>query len=99
MNKLNFIAMALILAASAQAKQYPQLTDFINNTAHDVNLALVTTAHGSTQTGVMPAMSGFEFRRIFLRLQANVGFAIEVAKIELIPELELVFQGDPRPKP
>jgi len=73
----------------AQARSYEELTTFV-----DQNTERITSALQETSADGLMLSGNFEFRRLFLRLQAKVGFDIETGKIELIPELELVFQKE-----
>lgn len=83
-------AVALGLAGPVHAKPYKKLTDFVDQEIGRVSKAMNSAA----SIEPMELGGAFEFKRILLRLTAKVGFDIEVAKIELLPELELVFQKE-----
>jgi hypothetical protein len=79
-----------LLAPMAEAKQYVELTEFVETNAKTIGKTLNATALQSP----MELGGGYEFRRLFLRIQAKVGFNVEFANIDLVPELELVFQKE-----
>lgn len=89
--KLNLLALlTMVFAVTGQAKQYEKLTRFIDENVETISQAM------NASSAVQPMDFGgeWEFKRIFLRLQAKAGFDVEFGKIELIPELELVFQKE-----
>ena len=89
--KTLFIVFTLcLISVQAQAKQYKKLTEIVNETVGPVADALNKSADNETLN-----MGGeFALRAVFLRIQAKAGFDVEFGKIELIPELELVFQKE-----
>jgi len=89
--KLNYALLILVFGVSAaQAKVYPKLTRFV-----DENVTQIQGALGAAAASEPMELGGkFEFKRILLRLQAKAGFSIDLATLELIPEVELVFQKE-----
>lgn len=86
---ITVLALAF-LTTSAEAKQYKKLTRIVNENVTAVSDALNKSADPET----LELGGSFELRRLFLRVQAKAGFDVEFGKIELIPELELVFQKE-----
>lgn len=68
------------------AKPVSELTKFT-----ETEIATLTDAINEAQRDETPQRD-WAFRRFLLRIAAKVGFDIEVIKLEVIPELELVWQ-------
>lgn len=77
---------ALLVGLPAQGKPIQNLQDF---TAREVS-----RLDKAVQEGTTPGSRDFEMKRFLLRVQAKAGFSIEVVNVELIPELELVWQKE-----
>ncbi len=86
----SLILLTLLVPFIAQGKQYKELTQFIDESTTQVAEALELSGRGDS----LELGGKYEFKRFLIRLTAKVGFDVEVAKIELIPELELVFQKE-----
>ena len=84
------IAMILTAGNMAKAKSYPELTLFVGEQTELMVRALLETELNDP----MDFKGNYEFRRFFLKINALVGFDIEIATIQLVPELELVFQKE-----
>ena len=72
------------------SKANKKLTDFISSTVERVGTAVSTASKPEGENAELSP--GFYFRRFLLLIQAKVGFDIELGKIELVPEIELVWQ-------
>ena len=83
-------ALLGLITTQAKAQKYPDLTEFVEKNVRNISLAI-----NSSSIPEYPGIQGkFEFKRFLLRINAKVGFEAPIGKIELIPELELVFQKE-----
>ena len=89
------IALLLLAAIPATAEPVQELTEF---TATQVRAISAAINEVGPSLNTSPEAGDFTFRRFFLRVTAKVGFDIEAVKLELLPELELVWQKE-KPKP
>lgn len=90
MKRIQLATLALLMTSMSYGKSYPKLTEFMDENVTRVGNAMNATAgHESMDFG-----GNYEFKRIFLRFQALVGIDVHVAKLLLVPELELVFQKE-----
>ena len=84
-----YILIGLIIGQTAAfAKPYKKLTAFVAEEVTPISDALNTGGDSMILDG------NYEFKRLYLRLQAKAGFSIEVVNLEVIPELELAFQKE-----
>jgi len=86
------MSFLVLVSLSLQAKPIPELTNFVE----EQSTVLSTALSEGNDSAAWEALGGWEFKRFFLRVGAKVGFDIEAIKLELLPELELVWQKDPR---
>ena len=92
-NLLLAICLMVGVATQAEAKQYPELTQFVIEKTTAAREAL-TPFEGEGPFLLAPQ---FDLKRFLLRIQMKIGFDVEFGKIEVIPELELVFQKEKVP--
>lgn len=72
----------------ARADEIPELRDFV---AAGIEATAPAVAAAGASPGALP--HGWHFARFALRLQARAGFTVTAAgKIELVPEVELVWR-------
>lgn len=85
------IALSLLWALSAEAAPVKALTTFTEEQIRVLQGA-VHGAHASRTTA--DEAESWTFRRFLLRVVAKAAFDIEAVKLELVPELELVWQKE-----
>ncbi len=77
----------ILLASHAEGKPVKELAEFTRTSVATMNEAV-------GEAVAYPDRTGWAFKRFLLRLTAKVGFDIEAVKLELLPELELVWQKE-----
>ena len=82
-------SLLMFISLSVQAKPIPALTDF---TAEQVKI--LSTALAEADEPDSRSFDDWVFKRFFLRVTAKVALDIEAIKLELLPELELVWQKE-----
>jgi hypothetical protein len=85
------MAVSLLMAFPAHAKVVKTLGDF---TSEQVTLLGKAVNDGTAPESSAGQTRDWAFKRFLLRVTAKVGFSIEVVNLELVPELELVWQKE-----
>jgi hypothetical protein len=85
------VAVALLTVGSeAHARFYKPLNKFVETETKTMMKALQEVEASDP----MDLDGKFALKRFFLRLQAKIGFSAEVVSIDLIPEVELIWQKE-----
>lgn len=92
--KLLRVILLVVVSLTAQAKQYEGLTQFVSEQTKELSQTINQSLSEESLETVGEFFGQAVFRRFFIRVQAKVALDIEVVNLELIPELELVFQKD-----
>ena len=88
-------AVLVIMSAKAEARVIPEVKDFVVEQTGLVSQAII-----ENETDLTPVGRKFSFEAIFLRLRGVVGFdAANSVNLQLLPELELVFEREPEKVP
>jgi len=77
---------AFLVGLPAHAKPVKTLAEFTSSEIRSLDQAV--------QEGTGEGSRDWEFKRFLLRVTAKIGFTVEVVNLELLPELELVWQRD-----
>lgn len=84
------LLLLFLMSVPLRSEPIPELTEFTDTQIAALSQAVAARDSEEVET----ELRGWSFKRFFLRLTAKVGFDLKAAKIELLPELELVWQKD-----
>ncbi len=96
----SLFALSMGWFSFAQAEIIPELRDFISGEIETISQAINDSSGNGGEASSDEVANGDQdqemmfFRRFLIRIRAMVGFDQQFGKIQVLPEVELVWQRD-----